>query len=451
MDILPKRNKTGATRTGRLRKSRKRIFASSVPAIPPDFEYTDEFAGAFDEMEYSRHHLFITGNAGTGKSTLLQFFKENTKKNYVVVAPTGIAAINVGGSTIHSFFRFPTHFLTAEDVEPLPDKRFLFETLETVVVDEVSMVRADIMDAIDRSLRLNRGEPDEPFGGVQMILIGDLHQLPPVVETELQEYFHTRYETPFFFSSEACARVSLKKIELQRVFRQTDTEFIGLLNKIRNNSLTAEDLRFLNERYDPVGFEEDDMIITLTATNALASQINQSRLESLRGKEYAFDAEIVGTFDEKSFPTERRLKLKKGAQIMMLKNDPNKQYVNGSLGIIKKVSEDSIRVSFGDHICDIEPTVWEKNDYEYIPDGHGIAPVVVGGFQQYPIKLAWAITVHKSQGKTFESVAIDLGRGAFAHGQTYVALSRCRTLHGIHLRKPIRFSDVKFDERVIDF
>ncbi len=453
--ISSRKNKKPHTQvsiSGTKRKSKKRALISDVQGIPDDFQLTDEFSNAFELMENSHQHLFVTGNAGTGKSTLLQYFKKNTRKNYIVVAPTGIAAINVGGSTIHSFFRFPTHVLTSDDVSVIRDKEALFASLETIVIDEVSMVRADIMDAIDYSLRMNREKPNDPFGGVQMILIGDLHQLPPIVEPELHEYFRDNFQSPFFFSANVFKQVPLKKIELKRIFRQTDSDFIGLLNNIRNKKISHEDFDRLNAQFDSTAAgDDDDLAITLTGTNALASAINQSRLDSIRKREYYYDAEVTGTFDEKSFPTDKHFRLKPGAQIMMVKNDPNKQWVNGSLGIVKKLSENSIKVFFGDHSCDIEPTIWEKIEYAYNPEERNIESIVVGSFRQYPIKLAWAITIHKSQGKTFDKVIIDLGHGAFAHGQAYVALSRCRTLSGIRLRKPIRYSDVMLDDRVVDF
>lgn len=423
-----------------------------MPSFPTDFQLTPEFSKTFDLMENSSRHLFITGKAGTGKSTLLQYFKEKTKKKIVVVAPTGIAAINIGGSTIHSFFRFPTRLVTRNDVRVIAAKRELFSSLDAVVIDEVSMVRADIMDAIDYSLRINRNRPNEPFGGVQMILIGDLYQLEPVVESELNDYFVDTFKSHFFFGADVVSQVDLIQIELKKVFRQTDPEFIGLLNKVRNNQVAALDLRHLNQLHNPTAtFSKGDLVITLTGTNALASEINQSRLNSLPSHDFYFDAVVSGKFDEKSFPTDKRLRLKQGAQIMMVKNDPNKQWVNGSLGIIQKLSQDSIKVSFGGYSCPVDPMTWEKIDYDYSPADRKIEPVVIGSFRQYPIKLAWAITVHKSQGKTFDKVIIDLGNGAFAHGQAYVALSRCRSFQDIRLRTPIKLSDIILDERVVDF
>lgn len=452
IELSPKPSKIKKSPIGSLRKIKKQIISVSTAGIPPDFQLTQEFSDTFDRIENTGHHFYITGNAGTGKSTLLQYFKENTKKKTVVVAPTGIAAINIGGSTLHSFFRFPFHLITKSDIKKIRDKEKLFAALETLVIDEVSMVRADMMDAVDQSLRLNRNRPYEPFGGVQVVLIGDLFQLPPIVDEDLAEYYGDFYETPFFFSAQVFNEVRLQKIELQKVFRQTDPVFIGLLNKVRNNTVQQSDLMKINQRYRPsMDAGGLDLAITLTSTNALASAINVQRLSALKTREYVFESIIDGDFDEKSYPTEKKLKLKKGVQVMMVKNDPNKRWVNGTLGVIHHLTEEAIEVSFGGIVHKIEPSIWEKLDYEYDRENGSIEPVVNGAFRQYPIKLAWAITIHKSQGKTFNNVIIDLGRGAFAHGQAYVALSRCRSYAGLHLKTPFRYSDIILDQRVRSF
>jgi ATP-dependent DNA helicase PIF1 len=425
---------------------------SEHAGIPSDFELTREFSTAFDLLENTKRHYYVTGNAGTGKSTLLYYFKEKTQKKTVVLAPTGIAAVNIGGSTIHSFFRFPTRLITLEDVKKIRGKANLFAALETLIIDEVSMVRADMMDAIDASLRLNRNRPYDPFGGVQLVLFGDLFQLPPVVEQDLGDYFENNYTTPYFFSANVFNEIRLQKIELQHVFRQTDPEFIHLLNKVRNKEIELSDLEKINKRYIPsLKFNSHDLAITLTSTNALASTINLQRLSALRSQEYNFDAVIEGDFDDKSQPTDKKLKLRKGAQVMMVRNDPNKRWVNGTLGVIEHISNDTIKVSFGNIVHTIEQTSWEKSIYEYDRTYRSIESVVIGSFRQYPIKLAWAITIHKSQGKTFDNVIINLGYGAFAHGQAYVALSRCRSYEGIYLNAPLKYSDIILDPRVRDF
>jgi len=415
---------------------------------------TAELSKVLNLMENSKEHLFITGKAGTGKTVLLQYFKEKTKKKIVVVAPTGVAALNVGGSTIHSFFQFPHRLLRREDTqEEIPKKHKLFHSLDALVVDEVAMVRADLMDAIDHSLRTNRNRLHEPFGGVQTILFGDLYQLPPVVVgLELRRYFADTYESPFFFSADVIKQIQLSKIELHRVFRQTDPQFINLLNKVRNNQLSPTDLQALNDRFNSeTAFAKDELVISLTSTNNRASMINEDRLNTLASRKYYFNATITGDFDLKSCPTDRRLCLKEGAQIMMVKNDPNKRWVNGSLGVIKKLSQHSIQVSFGGISYPIEQMTWERIDYEYNPQEGKIEPVEVGTFRQYPIKLAWAITIHKSQGKTFEKEIIDLRDRAFEYGQVYVALSRCTSLQGIQLTTPIKSNDIRLDNRVVDF
>jgi len=268
----------------------------------------------------------------------------------------------------------------------------------------------------------------------------------------LTEYFKSTYESPFFFSADVIKQAQPSKIELQRVFRQTDPQFIELLNKIRTRQVTAEELQVLNERFNHiVAFGKDELVINLTSTNKLASRINQDELTSLSFHEYSFNAVITGDFDEKSYPTDKRLRLKKGAQVMMVKNDPDKRWVNGSLGIIKNISQHSVRVSLGRASYQVGPVTWEKTYYEYNREEGKIESVVIGSFRQYPIKLAWAITIHKSQGKTFEKEIIDLGNGAFAPGQAYVALSRCRSFQGIQVKTPIKLSDIILDERVVDF
>lgn len=420
--------------------------------IPVDFEITSDVEYAFNAMEHTGRHVYITGKAGTGKSTLLQYFKEKSKRKIVVLAPTGVAAINVGGSTIHSFFRFPPRLITRKDVRRVRGKEKLFAGLDAIVIDEVSMVRADVMDAIDQSLRLNCSRPNEPFGGVQVICIGDLYQLSPIVGADLQGYLGGIYESPYFFDSRVFKESDFEMIELGKVFRQKDFGFINLLNKIRNNDLDESDFRELNQRCNlSLEFEKGELAITLTSTNRGAATINLKHLEALESKDYTYDAIVTGNYDGQSYPTDERLKLKPGAQVMMVRNDPGKRWVNGSLGVVQKLSRNSITVLINDSCCTVEPVEWEKVEYEYNEADRGIEPKVTGSFTQYPIRLAWAITIHKSQGKTFDHVIIDLGRGAFAHGQTYVALSRCRSFEGIRLKTPIRPSDIILDGAVSQF
>ncbi|MFI5253542.1 MAG: ATP-dependent RecD-like DNA helicase [Bacteroidota bacterium] len=434
------------------RKDKKKKVSEFASGIPKDFELTPEFSRAFEMMEYTNKHMYITGKAGTGKSTLLQYFKEKSKKKIVVLAPTGIAAINIGGATIHSFFRFPHRLITENEIRKRKGRGKLFTNLDTLVIDEVSMVRADIMDGVDLALRKNRDRPDEPFGGVQMIFFGDLYQLPPVVENDLDEYFSENYQSPFFFSAKVFREIGLVKYELQRIFRQNDPEFIRLLNNVRDNEVTPVHLEMLNKRYD-AAFDSDhsNLPIILTGTNAVANEINLSRLRSLKSKEYTFDAMIDGEFDERTYPTEKQLRLREGAQVMMVKNDPQKRWFNGSLGVITRLAVDSIEVSFGKEKWYVDPVVWEKLEYGFDRETGMVEPLVAGSFSQFPIKLAWAITIHKSQGKTFDKVIIDLGTGAFTHGQAYVALSRCKTFEGIQLKTRLRQSDIILDQRVKEF
>ena len=414
-------------------------------------ELTADFKNAFDLMESTKKNMFVTGKAGTGKSTLLRYFRAKTKKEVVVVAPTGIAAVSIDGQTIHSFFWFPLHFVRKDDVKVVYRSKKIFEKLDTLIIDEVSMVRADIMDAIDYSLRLNRGKMGEPFGGVQIVAFGDLHQIPPVVNSELSKVFERKYESPFFFSANIMKEIQFENVELSRIFRQSDEEFIELLNKVRNRTYTQQDLNKLNERVgiSPSRAKSDE--ITLTATNERASQINNQRLSGLPGKAFEFSADISGEYPESSYPCDPKLALKKGAQVMMIKNDPNKRWVNGSIGLVTKMSGTNIHVSINNNVYDIQPQAWHNIRYIYDEPTGKIEPKIIGSFEQYPIKLAWAITIHKSQGQTLDSVVIELEGGAFTHGQVYVALSRCRTFEGIRLMRPINHHDVIFDDRVASY
>lgn len=414
-------------------------------------DINDEFRSAFNLMERTKECLFITGKAGTGKSTLLKYFKANTGKKIVVLAPTGVAAVNVGGQTIHSFFRLPPKIIQKEAIKRLRD-RSLIENLDMIIIDEVSMVRADIMDGIDYALRLNRGRMKVPFGGAQMVFFGDLFQLSPVVEKEARELLEERYFSPYFFSAKVFDGCNIRPVELSTIYRQKDGLFMELLNRIRNKEHTKEDLDILNKNVqkDAVSFEEEKAVI-LTTTNVLANTINQACLSKLPGKEITYEAAASGKFDESGYPAEARLKLKKGAQVILLKNDPDKRWVNGTLAKITALSKDSIVVSIDGRECDVPLAKWQKIEYSYNEDNGMIEDEVVGNFTQYPLKLAWAITIHKSQGQTFDKVIIDLGQGAFTHGQLYVALSRCTCLDGVRLKRPVTGSDIIFDRRIYEF
>jgi hypothetical protein len=431
----------------------KKRIAQFDDSLPDNLQITEEFQEAFDILNTTNKSIFITGKAGTGKSTLLKYFKKNTNKNYVVLAPTGIAALQVGGQTIHSFFRFPPQFIKPETIFKDSERVEIFSNVDTIIIDEISMVRADLMEGIDKSLKAHRGN-NLPFGGAQMVFFGDLFQLPPVVVgDDLKNYFDEVLGSPYFFSARALDGYFYHKVELKKIFRQEgDLEFIDILNKVRKNQIGNNTLPSLNRRVVP-GFQpqKDDLFVTLCATNKVADTENVRRLEFIDEKEYHFDAIITGNFDRKSVPTAERLSLKVGAQVMLLKNDSGKQYVNGSIGKIKKLDTNKIVVEVNGASVILEKAEWEQVEYKYDKETKKIEPIVVGTYSQYPLKLAWAITIHKSQGQTFDQVVIDLGYGAFAHGQTYVALSRCTSLNGIVLKQSVRWQDIIVDKRVIDF
>ena len=433
-----------------------------MPA-PGRIEINEQFGRALDLLENTDKNVFITGKAGTGKSTLLEHFRETTRKRIAVLAPTGVAALNVRGQTIHSFCGFKPD-ITLDKVRKVPkrfaDKAELVNHLQTVVIDEVSMVRADLLDCFEKFLRLNGPHPRKRFGGIQVALIGDLYQLPPVVTSAERELFTSHYESPYFFSARvfADAALALEFVELEKIYRQTDSGFIGLLNAIRNRSASDEDLARLNTRVDH-GFvpRGDDLTITLTSTNDLAAARNREKLDELPGRARAYEGIVDGEFDRSAFPTDERLELKPGAQVMLLTNDPNGRWVNGTIGKVTRIvrrkgEDDTVGVEFGDGgEGELKPNVWELFRFVYDEESQAITSEPVGAFTQYPLKLAWAVTIHKSQGKTFDKVVIDIGRGTFAHGQVYVALSRCTTFEGIVLRKPIARHHIRMDWRVVNF
>ncbi len=414
-----------------------------------------EFIEVLNTLEYTADHYFITGRAGTGKSTLLQLFRNTSKKRIAVLAPTGIAALNVKGQTLHSFFGFAPRMLDKSDIFKRKDFR-MFKKIDTIIIDEVSMVRADMLDNIDWFLRINR-EIDKPFGGVQMIFFGDLFQLPPVIASEFEKkYFREQYESPYFFSSKIIEKVDLQMIELNQVYRQDERHFIRLLDNIRQNEIDYDDLEDLNQRYEPLP-EDKKFIVYLCARNATADAINKEEIAKLTSEKYVYNASTGGEFNPQLFPTEPILALRVGAQIMFVKNDPQKQFVNGTIGTITHMSSDEIHADILDEqgnekTINIEKQTWENVKYKSDPQlDSTIKAEVIGTFTQYPVKLAWAITIHKSQGKTFERVIIDLGGGAFESGQTYVALSRCKKLGGIYLKKPITGRDIFIDPKVVEF
>ncbi len=435
------------------------IFAQIQPSIAMSFnlkplELNADFTFALDVLEKTSRCLFIAGRAGTGKSTLLQLFRTTSKKNIVVLAPTGIAALNVKGQTIHSFFGLPPRMVAAKDIRKQSNRKW-FKKIETLIIDEISMVRADLLDAIDRSLRLNRENP-LPFGGVQMVFIGDLFQLPPVIASdEERQILAMVYETPYFFSAQVMRQIEIEKLELRKVYRQENRHFLRLLDAVRLNQADWEDLDDLNQRFLP-NFEPEESFITLSPRNYRVDQINRQQLADLPTPLFTYQATVTGDFDPRLFPAENGLELKEGAQVMFLKNDPDGNFVNGTIGKVVHLGSDSVKVfsdepgSSGEIV--VSRMLWEIIRYKVVeskPDS--IEAEVIGTFEQYPLRLAWAVTIHKSQGKTFDKVIIDMGRGAFEFGQTYVALSRCRTLEGIVLKQKLQPSDILVDERVVDF
>lgn len=422
-------------------------------------------------IEYTNQNIFLTGKAGTGKTTLLKRIRENSSKKMAVVAPTGVAAMNAKGTTINSFFQLPpgsffpgdislenlqAGFLSIQsmvsDLSYTKDKLSLFNELELLVIDEVSMVRCDLLDVIDAILRAVRRN-QAPFGGVQLLLIGDLYQLPPVTKREDWSFLNRAYPSPYFFDAQVIRRHPLLQVELTTVYRQTETDFINILNDIRNNDIQADNLALLNQRYNPQFNASDELNpIIITSHNAEANSINQQKLDELPGTEYTFEAEVNGDFKDLSLQAEQTLKLKEGAQIMFIKNDTgeDRKFYNGKIGKVKSVTNGDIYISFPqEEDLLLEKTSWASFEYKTDPEQE-IVQQQVGEFSQYPIKLAWAVTIHKSQGLTFDHAIIDAGK-SFVAGQVYVALSRVRTLGGLILKSKISTESLRSNAEVINY
>ncbi|WP_165157509.1 tetratricopeptide repeat protein [Parabacteroides sp. ZJ-118] len=426
-----------------------------------------EFQDALQLISHTRQSVFLTGKAGTGKSTFLKYICKHTRKKYVVLAPTGIAAINAGGVTLHSFFKLPFRPMLPDDPDlslsqgrifdffKYPkEKRRIIAEVDLIIIDEISMVRADLIDCVDRILRVYSGNMRLPFGGKQLLFVGDVFQLEPVVPSDQKEILSLFYASPFFFSARVFKEIHLVPIELQKVYRQTDSVFINILDRIRNNAVSKQELDTLNGRYFP-SFEpqNEDMYITLATRRDQVDFINEKKLAELPGEEYVSVGKIEGDFPESSLPTQLNLSIKEQAQVIFIDNDYERRWVNGTIGMVSGIDENGnvyvLLESGVEHL--VEPTSWRNYKYKYNEKEKRIEEEIVGTFEQLPIRLAWAITVHKSQGLTFSRVVVDLTGGVFAGGQTYVALSRCTSLEGLVLKSKISSRDIFIRKEIVEF
>ncbi|MCQ2207133.1 MAG: helix-turn-helix domain-containing protein [Paludibacteraceae bacterium] len=422
-------------------------------------EFNDEFRNLYKLVERTASNVFLTGKAGTGKTTFLKYLRQNSCKRMVVAAPTGVAAINAGGVTLHSLFQLPFEPFVPNSFQKDTNFRFsrekqnIIRSLDLLVIDEISMVRADLLDAVDATLRHIRRN-QLPFGGLQLLLIGDMQQLPPVVQPHEEELLKAHYPTSYFFDSLALKKAGFSTVELTKIYRQSDATFVDLLNAVRTNTVNATQLTVLNARYNPnFDPEVEEGYIRLTTHNNKAKLVNDQKLEALPNPSFTFTATVTGNFPESSFPTDEKLVLKKGAQVMFVKNDPSpeKAFFNGKIGVVSSLGETSITVQFPDgKTVDAPLLSWDNSQYELNEKTKAIEEKVIGTFSQFPLRLAWAITIHKSQGLTFDKVILD-ANSAFAHGQVYVALSRCRTLEGLVLSTQLSADAIKNDQRIQAF
>ena len=423
-----------------------------------------EFQDVWKLIRFTRQSVFLTGKAGTGKSTFLKYICANTKKKFFVLAPTGIAAVNVGGVTMHSFFKIPFKPVLPDDPEfdnrhirsrMKYSKEFikLLRALDLIIIDEISMVRADVIDFVDKIMRTFSGNWREPFGGKQMLFVGDLFQLEPVVTGDMRDILSRFYPNPFFFSARAFSRIKVVPIELRKVYRQSDSSFVEMLDRMRGGCPTDADIMMLNRRLVKQSPKSDDrMVMTLATTRSMVDHINDAHLEALPAKEITYIGEISGDFPENSLPTSKELTVKTGAQVVFIRNDMEKRWVNGTIGKIYLAEEEKLIVQLEDgSFHNVEPVVWSNIKYEFDEKNNKVIERELGCFRQFPIKLAWALTIHKSQGLTFNDVIIDIGSGTFSGGQAYVALSRCRSLEGMELASTINKRDVFINPAVVNF
>ncbi len=424
-----------------------------------------EFQDAWGVLQRTHRSVFLTGKAGTGKSTFLKYIRANTKKKTIVLAPTGIAAVNVGGQTMHSFFKIPFKPMVPDDPDYANPARMrkmlrytkekvkLIQQLELIIIDEISMVRADIIDFVDRVLRVYSGNMREPFGGKQLLLVGDIFQLEPVVTHDTRDILRRYYKNFFFFNARAFQQINLVAIELKKIYRQSDNDFISLLDRVRVNRATSADMARLNQRCNP-DYQEinENFVITLATRRDTVDSINDEHMRALKTPEYSYIGQIEGDFPENSLPTALRLTLKEGAQVIFIRNDKEGRWYNGSIGKVTLLRQDEVYVTLENGLeLEVLPEVWENMQYTYNEKEKKVEEKVLGTFMQIPIKPAWALTVHKSQGLTFNNVVIDFVGGAFTGGQTYVALSRCTSLEGITLLKPLSERDIIVNMAVVDF
>ena len=418
-----------------------------------EFALSAEQAAVFELIENTRENIFVTGRAGTGKSTLLNHLSWNTSKQVVIAAPTGVAALNVGGQTIHSLFRLPIGVIADHAIDQVPELRKLLNTIDTLVIDEVSMVNADLVDAIDRSLRQARQKPCTAFGGVQVVLFGDPYQLAPVPgDVDERAYFTDQYRSMWFFDAKVWQETELRIFELTTIHRQHEAEFKFMLNAVRHGMVTAEIAGRLNEtgaRTAPM-----DGTITLATRNDTVNRINAAALARLPGAVKTAKADVSGEFGGRSFPADESLQLKVGARVMFLRNDSvgegGQRWVNGTVGTVTKISS-TVFVEVDGEVHEVQPAIWEKFKYTYSASTKTLKKDIVAEFTQFPLRLAWAVTIHKSQGKTYDRAIVDLGSGTFSAGQTYVALSRLTELEGLYLSRPLRPSDIRVDPDVQRF
>lgn len=441
----------------------RRIAADQNDNIDLD---NPEFIKAWELLQHTKQSIFLTGKAGTGKSTFLRYITAHTRKKYVVLAPTGIAAVNVGGVTLHSFFRIPFKPIVPGDPDFAPNRikermKYpgslvkLIRELELIIIDEISMVRADIIDFVDLLLRTYSGNQREPFGGKQLLFVGDVFQLEPVLTGDMRDILRKFYRDAFFFSAHAFDRINLVPIELRKIYRQSQGEFVELLDRIRMGAATAADISRLNSRCVAPSLPvegEGKPTMTLASRRDMVDQINESRLEAIDKPVFTFIGEIKNDFPENSLPTDLELSLKEGAQVVFIKNSPDRFWVNGTIGTVTTLTQDLLEVRLENgEIHEVEPEKWSNIKYSFDEKTNKIIETELGSFTQYPVKLAWALTIHKSQGLTFSNVIIDLGRGAFTGGQTYVALSRCRSFEGLTLRSTVAERDIFVNPAILNF